>query len=96
MADNKTIEQLEDEVAGLVLAYQTLLNSPTAQGLDRHGRFDAIMREFERTEADSPKNYGVLVQLLHTALFWLAEAKDTMDKQVDGNRRTGGGHRGRR
>lgn len=85
----KTVEQLESEVDGLVMAYQVMLNADVAKETDRRGRFLGILEQLQRIEAGSPRTHEVVIQLLHTALFWLAEAKDSLDKG-DGNRRIGG------
>lgn len=85
----KTIADLEKEIDGLVSAYQLMLNSDIAKATDRDGRFMGILAQLQAIEATNPRSHAVLVDLLHTTLFWLAEAKDSLE-QPEGNRRLGG------
>lgn len=92
MTENQeAVESLESQVDGLVEAYQVMLNSEVARSCDRDVRFIGLLGQLRRIEADSPRTPEILLDLLHTTLFWLAEGKDAMESP-DGGRRIGGRH----
>ena len=82
------MESLEKQLDGLVSAYQVMLNSTEAKAMGHVGRFFTFLDQLTQMQKADPRSPEVLLQILHTAVFWLAEAKDNMDKG-DGNRRQG-------